>query len=322
MPVTAPSDFGADDYAAALAASNADARPLSLHLRLPLRHDGDARVDHAKGMDPFEVDLARLDREMVLVRRCLAPDRRIEALHWGGSLPPWLSLSRMSGLVDRLASRFPFESGHWRDFTVELDPRATDLLTLRHLEALGFNRLKLVMRLPRADRPEALTRLQSRIEPLLDESVRMGWHSLNLVLIVPPATPEQEAAAALATLMTMTPPRLSLRPDPAWQEGESTLPATLLARIEDRLAGNGYRSLGGGFYARHGAALEDARAQTRREQARDRLGLGPGAISRLPDAVACNAGSAEDYAAALDEGRLATASGHWSRCRRSGAGHG
>ncbi|QFT86079.1 Oxygen-independent coproporphyrinogen-III oxidase [Halomonas sp. THAF12] len=319
MSVTLPADFGADDYAAALTASNTQARPLSLHLRLPLRHDVDARGD-GKGMDPFEVDLARLDREMVLVRRCLAPERRLEALHWGSGLPPSLTLSQMSGLVDRLASRFPFEPGRPRDFTVELDPHATDLLTLRHLEALGFNRLKLIMRLPAAGRLDALPRLQSRVEPLLDETVRMGWHSLNLVLIVAPTIPPREAVAALAALLPMSPPRLSLRPEPAWQEGESTLPTALLARVDERLAEAGYRALGHGSYARRGAALEDALAQARRERARDRLGLGTGAISRLPDAVACNATSPRDYAAALNDGRLATASGRWRNARPPGPG--
>ncbi|MCK2184783.1 hypothetical protein [Halomonas getboli] len=320
MPVTGSADFGADDYAAALNASNAQARPLSLHLRLPLRHDGDVRVDRGKGMDPFEVDLARLDREMVLVRRCLAPGRRLEALHWSGSLPPWLSLSRMSELVDRLASRFPFDPGRQRDFTVELDPRATDILTLRHLEALGFNRLKLIVRLPAAGHLDTLTRLQSRIEPLLDETVRMGWHSLNLVLVVPTPTPAQETVAPLAALLTMTPPRISLRTEHHWQEGESALPPALLARVDERLVEAGYRALGRGSYARQGAALEDALAQARRERARDRLGLGTGAVSRLPEAVACNACAPRDYAAALDAGRLATASGHWRHIGHLGAG--
>lgn len=320
MSVTVPTGFGADDYAAALAASNAGARPLSLYLRLPLRHDAERPVTGGRGMDPFEVDLARLDREMVLVRRCLAPDRRLEALHWGSSLPPWLSLARMSELVDRLASRFTFDPGRHRDFTVELDPRATDLLTLRHLEALGFNRLELIVRVPASDRLDTLARLQARIEPLLDETTRMGWHSLNLVLVVSPIPPPHEIDTALATLIAMTPPRITLRPEPVWQQGEGKLPSALLAMADERLTRAGYRTLKPGRYARDGADLADALAQARRQDARDRLGLGAGAVSRLPDAEARNTGCPDAYAAALDAGRLATASGRWRHNRRVGAG--
>ncbi|MBB3230275.1 hypothetical protein [Halomonas stenophila] len=311
MPVTAPDHFGADDYAQALAISNDTDRPLSLHLRLPLRPPEATPPRRPGGMDPFEVDLARLDREMVLIRRCLSAGRRIQALQWVGSALPGMSLAQMSELIDRLEARFSLETGRDRDFTVELDPLATDIFALRHLEALGFNRLSLVLPTRRGRQATADRSAAACIDPLLDETQRVGWRSLELVQLIGPwcqsRAPLTETLIALAA---MGPPRITLRP--------VACPSGLRLRhvldaADALLLARGYGVLGPGTYARRNAALADAHAQARREAARDRLGLGTGGVSRLPDAEARNTTNPWAYAAALDAGRLATASGHWRR---------
>lgn len=310
MSVTARDDFGADDYARALARSNGTNRPLSLHLRLPLGTGVTPVTRHAGGMAPFEVDLARLDREMMLVRRCLAAGRRTQALQWEGCPPSGMGLAQMSGLIDRLGARFALATGRDRDFVVELDPWTSNVFALRHLEALGFNRLGLVVRPLTGVGTQTLSCLQARVEPLLDEAIRLSWQSLSLVLVVTAPLRGHEVSATLTALIAMAPPRISLRPD-------ARLVATERGKLRDlaetRLSAAGYRAIGHATHARRGDALEDALAQLHHEARRDRLGLGVGGASRLPDAEARNTASFSAYAAALEAGRLATASGRWRR---------
>src|SRR5699024_1087724 len=87
--------------------------------------------------------LARLDREMVLAARHLDTSRPVSQLHWGGGTPTFLSLDQMGDLIDRLHSRFGLSDDPQRDYAIEIDPREANMLTLRHLQALGFNRLSL-----------------------------------------------------------------------------------------------------------------------------------------------------------------------------------
>ncbi|MBB3142938.1 hypothetical protein [Halomonas organivorans] len=309
MPATAQDSFGADDYVAALTASNMADRPLSVHLRLPLCGGGAARED--TGMGAFGVGLARLDREMVLIRRCLSAGRRIQALHWEGHALPGMSLAQMSELADRLEARFALDTSGDRDFIVELAPRATDVFALRHLQALGFNRLKLMLPFVTGRRVTSPSHWARRVEPLLDETQRVGWHSLELVHTIGPWCQSRHTLLEiLLTLGAMAPPRITLRPSGTlsslqWHHALNAADALLLAR--------GYGLLGPGAYARRGGALEDALEQARRETVRDRLGLGTGGVSRLPDAEARNTRNAMAYAAALDAGRLATATGNWHR---------
>ncbi|MDR5866636.1 radical SAM protein [Halomonas koreensis] len=316
MPVRAPRRFGADDFETALAASNAVGRPLSVRLALPFcrqacRHCARPVAGDATGIP--EAYLTRLDREMVLVRRPLDPARRVQALHWGGGTPSLLRLDQMSDLIDRLAARFSLESGPSRDFAIELDPREADVLTLRHLEALGFNRLRLTVLdlTPRVQAAVGRPCPRPLIEPLLDEADRLGFRSLAVELALGlPHQSGERLADTLSQVAAMAPPRILLhRASPPVAGAPDA--DDLEARAERLLAEAGYAAWRPGHYARRGPALDDARAQADREARRDRLGLGVGAHSRLPDAEARNATTLADYAAALDAGRLATASGQW-----------
>ncbi|XKE46294.1 radical SAM protein [Halomonas organivorans] len=321
-------EFGAEAFGAALVASNTGGRPLSMDLALPYCRQGcwhcERRVITGDGQVP-DAYLARLDREMVLLRQWLDPRRRLQALHWGGGTPTLLGLDQMGELIDRLAARFPLETGRDRDFAIEIDAREADVFTLRHLEALGFNRLTLPL-IDLAPRVQAaINRPQPRqlTEPLLDEADRLGFRSLTLELVIGlPYQTRASIAETVGQVIALAPPRIRLvsyRHRPERHPGQRHIPpATLplpaethqmLVEADARLVTAGYVHLGREHYARRGAAQDDALRQAQREAARDRLGLGVGAVSRLPDACARNARDLDGYAAALDAGRLATASG-------------
>ncbi|WP_245904520.1 oxygen-independent coproporphyrinogen III oxidase [Billgrantia lactosivorans] len=331
-------DFGTPAYQDALARSNADGRPLSLYVHIPFCrkscHYCACHKIATKATRVAEPYLSRLDREMVLIKRHLDTRREVAQLHWGGGTPTFLSLDQMSDLIDRLDARFGLSSARDRDYAIEIDPREADVFTLRHLQALGFNRLSLgVQDLdPRVQR--AVNRIQPRIltEALLDEADRLGFRSLNIDLIYGlPLQTRDSFAATLEQVIAMAPARLSIfnyahlperfaaqrriRADdlPGPEEKLAILRTTIAMLTEA-----GYVHIGMDHFAR----ASDSLALAQREGTLQRnfqgysshaqcdlVGLGVSAISCLDDVYAQNHTSLAAYEAALDSSQLPTARG-------------
>lgn len=326
-------DVSDEDLTAALARSNASGRDLSLYVNVPFcrhscHHCACNRVTAAntRHAEPY---LSRLDREMVLTSRHLDRAREILQLHWGGGTPTFLTLEQMSDLIDRLDARFGLSGSRQRDYSIKVDPREADVFSLRHLQALGFNRLSLsVLDLdPRVQR--AINRHQPRVltEQLIDEAHRLGFRSLGLELIHGlPGQTRESFAETLEQVVAMAPARLSLfpyehRPErfaaqrriraeelPAPRERLAILDAALTI-----LAEAGYVHIGMELFARPEDPL--ARAQARGKLSRslhgysalapcDHLGLGMGAQSRLGGIATRNTMALDGYEARLDAGQL------------------
>ncbi|MEQ6916981.1 oxygen-independent coproporphyrinogen III oxidase [Halomonas aquatica] len=323
-------DIGAEDYRQALEHSNAAARPLALYVHLPFCRQA---CFHCTRQPVITSDtrlpesyLSRLDREMVLIRRHLDPAREVRSLHWGGGTPTFLGLNQLSDLIDRLDARFRLASDRGREYLVEIDPREADVLTLRHLEALGFNRLSLEVLDLDPEVQQAINRIQGRglTEQLIDEAERLGFHSVNLDLIIGlPRQTRDGFTATLAQVIAMAPERLSLfhyrhHPErfPIQRHiriAELPGPQETLAMMDTAyrmLAAAGYVHLGRERFARSDDRLTKDRLAGRKCERHDLLGLGVTAVSRLEDLHVRNPLTLEAYEAALDQGRLATAAGH------------
>ncbi|TFH88647.1 oxygen-independent coproporphyrinogen III oxidase [Billgrantia azerbaijanica] len=330
--------FGEQDLQAALTRSNADHRPLSLYVHLPFcrklcfycnRVTVASKV--SRHADPY---ISRLDREMVLARRHLDTRREVTQLYWGGGTPTFLSLDQMSDLIDRLDARFGLSGSRDRDYAIEIDPREADVFTLRHLQALGFNRLSLgVQDLdPRVQR--AVNRVQPRIltEALIDEADRLGFRSLNLDLIAGlPCQTRDSFAATLEQVIAMAPPRLRVIDyvhQPAHYATQRHIQAAELPSTEEKLAilhttvaqlsAAGYVHLGLDQFARPDDCLAVAQRQGmlardlqgyRCHPTGDLLGLGVSAISCIDDVYAQNPLELAAYEAALDASHLPVARG-------------
>ncbi|MFW3613669.1 oxygen-independent coproporphyrinogen III oxidase [Billgrantia antri] len=330
--------FGERDYLAALGRSNTDARPLSLYVHIPFCRKAchycachKIATRNAKLAEPY---LSRLDREMVLIKPHLDTHREVAQLHWGGGTPSFLSLDQMSDLIDRLDARFGLSNARDRDYAIEIDPREADVFTLRHLQALGFNRLSLgVVDLdPRVQR--AVNRVQPRVltEALLDEADRLGFHSLNLDLIYGlPLQTRDTFAATLEQVIAMAPARISVF---NYAHMPERFAAQRLINTEDlpgpkeklailrttiaMLTGAGYVHIGMDHFAR----ADDSLAIAQREGTLQRnfqgysshaqcdlVGLGVSAISSIDDVHVQNHTHLADYEAALDASRLPIARG-------------
>ena len=325
-------------FTAALERSNDQDHALSLHVHVPFCRQacyycacnkiatGDTRL--------AEAYLSRLDREMVLTSRHLDTSREVRQLHWGGGTPTFLSLDQMSDLIDRLDARFGLSSSRERDYAIEIDPREANVLTLRHLQALGFNRLSLGVQDLDLRVQRAINRVQPRVltESLIDEADRLGFRSLNLDLIVGlPLQTRDSFAETLEQVIAMAPARLSVfryrhRPERFTSQRhihaeELPGPGETLAMLHttlDMLTSAGYVHIGMEHFARPDDSLAVAQRQgtlTRNVRGYsshspcDLVGLGVSAISQVDDVYAQNPASLVAYEAALDAGHPATARG-------------
>ncbi|GKW50102.1 oxygen-independent coproporphyrinogen III oxidase [Halomonas sp. NCCP-2165] len=331
-------EFGPEEFTAALERGNASRRPLSLYVHIPFCR----RICFycacnkiaTKNTDLARPYLARLDREMALTSRHLDTSRPVSQLHWGGGTPTFLTLDQMSELIDRLDARFGLSGDRDRDYAIEIDPREADLLTLRHLQALGFNRLSLGVQDLDPRVQKAINRVQPRAltESLIDEAARLGFHSLNLDLIYGlPLQTRASFAATLEQVIELAPARLSIfnyahlpeRFAPQRRIAAADLPGAeeklgILQDTIERLQDAGYVHIGMDHFARPDDSL--AVAQRRGSLQRnfqgysshadsDLVGLGVSAISRVDDVYAQNPTALGDYEAALDAGHLATVKG-------------
>ncbi|UYG04772.1 oxygen-independent coproporphyrinogen III oxidase [Halomonas sp. LR3S48] len=331
-------DFDALAYQDALARSNAGGRPLSFYVHIPFCRKGchycACHKIATKATRVAEPYLSRLDREMVLIKPHLDTRREVAQLHWGGGTPTFLSLDQMSDLIDRLDARFGLSSARERDYAIEIDPREADVFTLRHLQALGFNRLSLgVQDLdPRVQR--AVNRVQPRIltEVLLDEADRLGFRSLNLDLIYGlPLQTRDSFAATLEQVIAMAPARLSVYNYAHMPErfaAQRRIRAEDLPGPEEKLAilrttiamltEAGYVHIGMDHFARtsdslaiaqrNGTLQRNFQGYSSHAQC-DLVGLGVSAISCVDDVYAQNHTRLADYEAALDSSQLPTARG-------------
>ena len=278
--------------------------------------------------------LSRLDREMVLIKPHLDTRREVAQLHWGGGTPTFLSLDQMSDLIDRLDARFGLSSARNRDYAIEIDPREADVFTLRHLQALGFNRLSLgVQDLdPRVQR--AINRVQPRIltEALIDEADRLGFRSLNLDLIYGlPFQTRDSFAATLEQVIAMAPARLSIfnyAHMPERFAAQRHIRAEDLPGPEEKLAilritiamltEAGYVHIGMDHFARASDSLAVAQREGTLQRnfqgysshaQCDLIGLGMSSISCIDDVYAQNHTGLDAYERALDASHLPTARG-------------
>lgn len=331
-------DFSTADQQAALARSNASGKPLSLYVHLPFCrwschycHLDKIASQDRRAVEPY---LSRLDREMVLVTQHLDTQREVAQLYWGGGTPSFLALDQMSDLIDRLDARFGLSSARDRDYAIEIDPREADVLTLRHLQALGFNRLSLSVQDLDPKVQQAINRVQPRAltEALIDEAGRLGFHSLNLDLTYGlPLQTRETFAATLEQVIAMAPARLSIFDYTHMPErfaAQRHIHVEELPNPEEKLAilrtaiamltAAGYVHIGLDHFARSDDSLAIAQQEgTLQRNCQgysshahcDLIGLGVSAISCLDDVYSQNHPRLNAYEDALDASQLPVAGG-------------
>lgn len=258
--------------------------------------------------------------------------RRVTEIHWGGGTPNSLSPERFEAIAARLAQRFDL-SGVERH-AIEVDPR---LLTREHARAMaciGVNRASLGVQ----DFDDVVQRAIGRVQPFRQvraavETLRgAGIEALSFDLMygLPHQTLESVRRTAELAL-SLRPSRFSVFGyahvpwfksrqrliDAAALPGASARHA-LAEAIRDTLTGAGYVEIGYDHYARpdDSIAIAAQRGVLERnfqgfvEGSGDALiGLGPSAISTLPQGYAQNEAEVGAWRAAVMGGGFATKRG-------------
>jgi oxygen-independent coproporphyrinogen-3 oxidase len=193
----------------------ATSRPLSLYVHLPFcssicYYCGCNKVitrDHGRSAKY----LRYLERELDLVTDVIGTGQRIEQLHWGGGTPTFLSPLELRDLMGIIRDHFALaEDG---EYSIEVDPRSADPLTIALLGELGFNRLSVGVQDFDPDVQRAVNRVQGYelTADVVEAARASGFKSVNLDLIygLPHQTVER-FGETLFKVLHLNPSRIAL----------------------------------------------------------------------------------------------------------------
>ncbi len=258
--------------------------------------------------------------------------RRVSEVHWGGGTPNLLSAERWAAIAAHLGERFDL-SGCERH-AVEIDPR---LLTAEQAAAFagaGVNRVSLGVQDLDARVQAAIGRIQpfEVVEAATRRLREVGIDALSFDLMygLPHQTSDSvQRTAELAA--SLRPARFSVfgYAHVPWFKArqklmdEAALPDTaarfaLAETVRATLAGLGYVAIGYDHYARADDPIAIAATEGRLErnfqgfvesQCDALVGLGPSAISTLPQGYAQNEPEVGAWRVAVTAGKLATKRG-------------
>ncbi len=282
---------------------------------------------------PLAPYLETLLAELQIVGRHLPQDVQVSQIHLGGGTPTLLPPQMIARLGAALRDFRPWAPDI--RYSVEIDPTEVDAPRLAALAKAGMTRASIGVQDFDPTVQEAIGRTQP-FEQTRDVVAMIrdaGVASLNMDMLYGlPHQTRARMADSVQKLLTLTPDRVALygyAHVPWMAKRQVMIPADALPDAEARLTlfetarrlflWDGYRELGIDHYAREGDSLADAdrtgalrrNFQGYTDDTSDVLiGLGASAISRFPQGFAQNHPTSSRYAAAVQEGALATARGH------------
>ena len=328
--------FGPAEYRQALRQRAAGAvvggvPPLSLYVHIPFCDslcyycacNKIITKHHSRGRDY----LALLQREIDLHVAELGSGQGLSQLHLGGGTPTFLSDEELSELMQMIGTAFRVLPQC--EVSIEVDPRTATPQRLRHLAALGFNRVSFGVQDFDPDVQAAVHRVQSfeSVRELVAESRALRFESINADLIygLPKQTPES-FQRTIAQVAELRPTRIALyayahlpqRFKPQRRIDAAALPTgeQRVAMLGNALAGfvaNGYVYIGMDHFALPTDALAIAKRQGRlhrnfqgytTQPDCDLIGLGVSAIGRVGATYSQNAKTLDEYQDALNQGNL------------------
>ena len=132
-------------------------------------------------------------------------------LHWGGGTPTFLNALELRELMGAIRSRFDMPRDG--EYSIEVDPRSADPITIALLGELGFNRISMGVQDFDPDVQRAVNRIQpyAMTAACVAAAREAGFRSVNLDLIygLPKQTPER-FGDTLARVIDLGPERVAL----------------------------------------------------------------------------------------------------------------
>lgn len=259
--------------------------------------------------------------------------RRLTDIHWGGGTPNILSAAEFARVAAHVARRFDIDEA--AQHAIELDPRYVDDEKAEAYAKAGVNRVSLGVQTFDARVQQAIGRVQSfeTVRDALHLLRRAGIPQVNMDLMygLPHQTTE-DLRESVRQAATLAPDRIALfgYAHVPWFKkrqrliSESTLPNTT-ERFDQAEAAHhaleslGYVAIGLDHFAKPDDELAVAQrnGKLRRsfqgyviQEADAIIGVGPSAISTLPQGYAQNAPEPGAWARCVAAGQLASARGH------------
>jgi oxygen-independent coproporphyrinogen-3 oxidase len=328
--------FGSDQYRQALRQRAMGARvggapPLSLYVHIPFCDSVCYYCACNKIITKHKSRGAEylhwLEREVALHRAELGSAQPVSQLHLGGGSPTFLSDDELASLMTLLRGAFKLQPQ--AELSIEVDPRTATPQRLRHLAALGFNRVSFGIQDFDPEVQAAVHRVQSfeMVQELVAEARALRFESINADLIygLPRQTPES-FRRTIAQVARLRPSRIALyayahlpeRFKPQRRIHAADLPRgdQRVRMLGDALAGfvgSGYVYIGMDHFALPGDALAVAKRQGRlhrnfqgysTQPDCDLVALGVSSIGRIGATYSQNAKTMEEYQDALAQGRF------------------
>ncbi|MDP1686651.1 oxygen-independent coproporphyrinogen III oxidase [Hydrogenophaga sp.] len=278
---------------------------------------------HSRGRDY----LGLLAREIDLHVAELGTGQGLTQLHLGGGSPTFLSDEELSDLMGLI--RGAFRLLPQCEVSIEVDPRTASRQRMRHMAAIGFNRVSFGVQDFDADVQAAVHRVQSfeSVQELVAEARALRFESINADLIygLPRQTPES-FRRTIAQVAELRPTRIALyayahlpqRFKPQRRIDAAALPTgeqrvQMLGNALAGFIGNGYVYIGMDHFALPNDALAVAKRQGRlhrnfqgytTQPECDLIGLGVSSIGRVGATYSQNAKTMSEYEDALAQGVL------------------
>lgn len=327
--------FSEQEYLRALSqrrmASSLRTQPLSLYVHIPfcasLCHYCACNKIITRHRSRAQIYLDYLRREVQLQVSHLGAGQSVIQVHLGGGTPTFLDDEQLQALAELLQSHFSWVPGG--EYSIEVDPRTVNQDRLRHLYALGFNRLSFGVQDLDPQVQKAVHRIQPtrQVFELVAQAREIGFDSANIDLIygLPLQTPTT-FAETLRQVQQLRPERIALyayahlperfkaqRRIDAHALPSGAAKVGMLANALKAFEESGYVYVGMDHFALPQDALAVAKRQGRlhrnfqgysTQPDCDVIALGVSAIGRVGPAYSQNAKSLQAYCDALDRGHL------------------
>ncbi len=274
-----------------------------------------------------------LKREIERLAPLIAPNRKVEQMHWGGGTPSYLAPDEIRDIGNFIKSKFNFADSI--EASVEIDPRN---LTREHMKAfreIGFNRTSFGVQDFNPQVQEAINRIQS--EEITRQTVEwaraLGYKSVNLDLIYGlPFQTLESFAETVEKIIDISPNRIAVfnyAHVPWLKKHQNVMPAEALPTPDERLnifkmtieklIGAGYEYIGLDHFAKPTDELAIAQKNNTlyrnfqgysTKAGCDVYAFGLSAISQFQNIYAQNLKNLKDYYARVDSRKAATNVGY------------
>ncbi|MEK7737133.1 MAG: oxygen-independent coproporphyrinogen III oxidase [Pseudomonadota bacterium] len=306
-------------------------RPLSLYVHIPFCNticyycacNKIITKDHGRSAKYLKY----LGKELAMQSEALEGSHDVVQLHWGGGTPTFLSNDEMRHLMETIREHFRLMPNG--EYSIEVDPRKVDAVTVALLGELGFNRMSIGVQDFDPAVQQAVNRIQSLEETqLVIEAARAsGFKSVSVDLIY--GLPKQNVISFNRTLeevIRLSPDRLSIynyahlpglaKPQRRISEADLPSPDAKLQILQlaiRRLTDAGYVFIGMDHFAKPDDELAVAQRQGRLHRnfqgysthaEADLMAFGVSSISKVGPSYCQNVKTLDEYYDSLDRGVL------------------